>query len=69
MAAAPVRVKQRVHFGSGQERPLMPSSLPRNRLGLEFRRESAPNRGPGSYDLTVTAAVRLMLMLMWHTFV
>lgn len=40
----------KIYFGSSQERQFVPFSFPPSRLGSEFKMDTAPNIGPGSYD-------------------
>ncbi|XP_034392449.1 protein pitchfork-like isoform X2 [Cyclopterus lumpus] len=47
MLAAPF---QRVHFGSSQERKLLPVHFAPDRLGIQMSRPEGPHVGPGCYD-------------------
>ena len=42
--------KSNVSFGTTADRPLFPASLPVNRIGNGMALDTAPHRGPGSYD-------------------
>ncbi|XP_076304172.1 ciliary microtubule-associated protein 3 isoform X1 [Tachypleus tridentatus] len=42
--------KAKMAFGSIQQRPLLPSSIPMDRMGIALCSNSSPHLGPGSYD-------------------